>query len=391
MEHDPQEGDPSGVYANLKNPLPLTVDTVEQGKMLFIRECWICHGDAGKGEGIYNDAIRPIPPDFSDKGHYSTFTDSDYFWRISEGLPWTAMPVWKNLLSEQERWELVHYIRVNFTQTEKRPKSDTAQVYPGNYLAQQMPVTQPIQEVLTNDLPNIAPLTPSWDYGRNLYLKLCAHCHGLTGLGDGWDAVGYLDVKPANFHSADARGLSDGDWFARASLGIQNSAMPTWNEWLPTEYRWDAIKFVQDVFVSTVPSTTVTVTKTVTTVPSAFTGVIAANYVTISSTMYIQEIGPISATHGGTLYTTYCVVCHGDKGQGKGPGTIGTVVPGPSPFPKGMPEQYVYWRIAEGIPNSIMYPFKVILTEQDIYDLTVFMESKGWGKTGGMTVSSTYR
>ncbi|MFL7795176.1 MAG: cbb3-type cytochrome c oxidase subunit II, partial [Anaerolineae bacterium] len=80
--HDPDEGDPGGVYAGLTNPVPLDVDVLDQGKAIFIRECMVCHGDAGRGQGPYRAELQPGPPDFGD-GSYGDYTDADYFWRIS--------------------------------------------------------------------------------------------------------------------------------------------------------------------------------------------------------------------------------------------------------------------------------------------------------------------
>jgi cytochrome c oxidase cbb3-type subunit 2 len=389
VERDPAEGDPSGDYADLTNPVPLTVETLEIGKIIFIRECWVCHGDAGRGNGVYREGLRPIPPDFSDSEHYGPFTDSDYYWRISEGLPWSAMPIWKELYSEEDRWSVVHYLRVNFTQTEDRPKSNAAQVYPANYLAMTMPTTLSIEDVLADGLENPIPLTPSWDAGRAMYLQMCAHCHGLTGLGDGWDAVGYLDVMPANFNDENVRGLSDGDWFARVSYGIQNSAMPSWGEWMPIEYRWNVIKFLQDTIVAKVPSGTPSGSNP-TQIPSAYTGVVAPDYITLLRQLYLDEVGPISDTHGADLYQTFCLECHGMDGQGNGPGTTSHGIPSPSPFPTNVPEQYLYWRISEGVPDTFMYPFKTIFSLGDIWDIVSFMTNQGWGQTSGMPGSALY-
>ena len=380
VERDPAEGDPTGEYANLTNPVPLTVEAVEDGKAIYTRECWVCHGDSGRGNGAYRSGLRPIPPDFSDKNHYGPFTDSDYFWRISEGLPWSAMPVWKERYSEEDRWKVVHYLRVNFTQTEKRPESAASQVYPDNYLAASMPVNVPVEEVLNGDQANVVHVAPSFNAGRAMYLQMCAHCHGLSGVGDGWDAVGYLDVKPANFTDETVRGLSDGDWFARVSYGIQNSAMPIWGEWMPIEYRWNVIKYLQDTFVHDVPGTA----QTPAAIPSAFTGEVAPEYVTLLKQLYLDEVGPISTSHGADLYKTYCMECHADDGQGKGPGTTAYGLAAPSPFPTNMTEQYIYWRISEGVPDTFMYPFKAIFTLGDRWDLTSYLTSKGWGQSSSV-------
>jgi cytochrome c oxidase cbb3-type subunit 2 len=374
FEHDPQEGDPTGEYVGVTNPLPLNIENLQAGKAIFTRECWVCHGDAGKGEGVYRAGLYPIPPDFSALADYADWTDADYYWRISEGVPWSAMPVWKEILKEDQRWQLVYFIRVNFTQTEKRPESAAEQVYPASYEASVMPTSVPIEDVLADGLTSPVPVTPSWGMGRAMYLQMCAHCHGLTGMGDGWDGT-YLDVAPANFHDPDVRGFSDGDWFSRVSFGIQNSAMPIWGEWMPIEYRWNVIKFLQESIVATVP------TEQPAPIPSAYQGKVAANFATMARPIFEDEVGPISSSDGSDLFAKYCVACHGKDGQGQGPDVTQPGIAGPSPFPTIMPEQYIYWRIAEGVPDTFMYPFKTILDQTQIWDLTAYMTDQGWGQT----------
>jgi len=41
-----------------------------------------------------------------------TVASDDYlFWRISEGRPGTSMPPWKNILAEEQIWQLIAFIR----------------------------------------------------------------------------------------------------------------------------------------------------------------------------------------------------------------------------------------------------------------------------------------
>ena len=37
----------------MTNPLPLHDRYSGPGKHIFIRECLVCHGDAGRGDGVY--------------------------------------------------------------------------------------------------------------------------------------------------------------------------------------------------------------------------------------------------------------------------------------------------------------------------------------------------
>ena len=345
--HDPDEGDPGGDYANLTNPLDNTIEVLDEGKQIFIRECMVCHGDAGRGHGPYRDLLQPGPPDFGD-GSYGDYTDSDYFWRISEGVPWSAMPAWKLQYIEEDRWKVVHYIRTMFTQTEDPPSAPPEGedfTYPDFYKESAR-----------------FPEDVSYERGKVVFLTTCAHCHGLAGDGQGWDGQ-YLDIKPANFTDPNMRGMSEGDYYARVSFGIQDSAMPTWGEFLPENERWDAIKFIQESFQTGSIN-----------FGSLYSDEIGNNVLTLSSDNWTAEGNVISAENGQSLYQKYCQECHGDMGQGDGPGTTNLPSGGPAAFPKGIPEAYIFWRVWEGIPVTFMPPFNWIISEGDIWDITAYVQ-----------------
>lgn len=374
VERDPDEGDPGGKYANVENPLPKTVETEEQGKAVFIRECWVCHGDEAKGKGPYRDILRPQPPDFSDQSHYGTlqnplFTDADYYWRISEGLPWSAMPVWKMMLSDEDRWAVTYYIRVNFTQTVPRPRTTGPQQYPPIYLAQQAPVNLSPDDVQAGDQSQLVYKAPNPEAGQGIYASYCAHCHGLTGLGDGWDAD-YLDVKPANFHTADIMGLGEGDWFSRVSFGLQNSAMPMWNEWMPEQWRWNAIAYIQKYLMPMGPAGSGTIQPSIW---QSSGGQVANNFLTLSQGDWTDEGNVIDPQQGQFLYNSYCSSCHGDKGAGIDPKNAPVGFAYPAPFPKDLPHSYVYQQIWQGVPKTPMISFRPYLSPGDVWDIVVYL------------------
>jgi mono/diheme cytochrome c family protein len=363
--HDPDEGDPSGEYANLTNPLSNTVEILDEGKAIFIRECMVCHGDAGRGHGPYRDLLQPGPPDFGD-GSYGDWTDSDYFWRISEGVPWTAMPSWKIEYEEEDRWKLVHYIRTLFTQTEDRPPGlqEGGEPKPG--------VDFEYPEFYKTSMR--FPEDASYERGKKIHLIHCAHCHGLAGDGKGWDGE-YLKPTPADFREmGDEQMTPEGqaEHLAKATFGIKDTAMPSWGEFLSLEDRWDALKFIMVTFMAGKPVTS-----------SVYgSGQVPANFVTLSSELYLEEGHTISSTHGIDLYGQYCTTCHGDRGQGDGPGTEGSVSKGPAAFPSNMDEAYIFWRIWEGVPDSTMPPFQWLLSDSDVWDITTYVKdltSKGQG------------
>jgi mono/diheme cytochrome c family protein len=326
------------------------------------------------GKGPYRDILRPQPPDFSDKGHYGTmqnplFTDSDYYWRISEGLPWSAMPVWKLRYSDADRWAVIYYIRVNFTQTLPRPPVSGPEQYPDIYLAQDAPVDLTANDVDVGDQKQLVYRAPEPEWGKVIYTEQCAHCHGFTGTGDGWDGS-YLDVKPANFSKPDIKGLGEGDWFGRVSFGMQDSAMPAWGEWMPEQDRWNAISYIQKYMLVSDPTGKATIQ------PSIFQsngGKVATNFMSLSQGDWTDEGNTIDPKHGEELYKLYCASCHGDKGAGLTTDQIQIGLPFPAPFPSNLPQSYVYQQIWNGVPNSLMPSFRAFLSPGDIWDLVVYL------------------
>lgn len=93
---------------NLKNPIASDKSSIKKGKALYTIRCVICHGETGIGDGPGARALNPKPANHtSDK--VQDESDGELFWKISEGRG--AMIGWKLILSEEDRWHLVNYIR----------------------------------------------------------------------------------------------------------------------------------------------------------------------------------------------------------------------------------------------------------------------------------------
>jgi len=76
------------------------------GKILYAKNCVSCHGQKGDGLGF-----RSTLPNFTDAKAMAAKTDQDLFNKISNGGKGTGMPAWNKVLSEQERWHILAYIR----------------------------------------------------------------------------------------------------------------------------------------------------------------------------------------------------------------------------------------------------------------------------------------
>jgi mono/diheme cytochrome c family protein len=147
---------------------------------------------------------------------------------------------------------------------------------------------------------------------------------------------------------------------------------------LPIPVRWDAIKYVQDAVVANASSNTANPQNTPT-LASVNNGQVAANFVTLSMQNWLDEGHSISTDNGKALYEQYCTECHGSDFKGQGPGTIPYGIPAPAALPADMGEPYIYWRIWEGVPNTMMYPFSNLITGGDAWDILAYLETSGIG------------
>jgi mono/diheme cytochrome c family protein len=74
----------------------------------FRAYCKGCHGEAGDGRGEV--AVKFELPSVSIVAPtVQAQTDGQLFWKISNGKG--AMPAWKKLMSDEERWQMVHFVR----------------------------------------------------------------------------------------------------------------------------------------------------------------------------------------------------------------------------------------------------------------------------------------
>jgi putative copper export protein/mono/diheme cytochrome c family protein len=95
--------------AGTGNPIEPTEQSIARGAEIFQQNCAQCHGATGKGDGPLAPTLNPRPVDLT--RHVPFHPDEQIFGWISNGLPGTAMPVYKELLSEEDRWHVLNYLR----------------------------------------------------------------------------------------------------------------------------------------------------------------------------------------------------------------------------------------------------------------------------------------
>lgn len=82
----------------------------ERGKVIFEKRCASCHGPRGRGDGPEAPFLSPRPPSLISAAT-SVKTDEELSAMIENGMPRTAMRGWKNELTEEQRRDVLAYIR----------------------------------------------------------------------------------------------------------------------------------------------------------------------------------------------------------------------------------------------------------------------------------------
>jgi len=88
---------------------PLGSDAATAGADVFKTNCATCHGDTGHGDGPAGAALDPAPKNLAE---FQTQAGDDYlFWRITTGKEGTSMVPWKGVLTDEQIWQVVSFIR----------------------------------------------------------------------------------------------------------------------------------------------------------------------------------------------------------------------------------------------------------------------------------------
>ena len=93
----------------LKNPVPMSKASVERGKVVYGHFCVPCHGTSGKGDGPVAPKFVPPPP--LDSPAVKGRADGYIYATIRLGSLSQLMPAYGYRMTEQERWDLVNYVR----------------------------------------------------------------------------------------------------------------------------------------------------------------------------------------------------------------------------------------------------------------------------------------
>ncbi|MDP6465535.1 MAG: cytochrome c [SAR324 cluster bacterium] len=104
-------------FPELTNPMSGDAESAARGQKLFVKNCAKCHGESGNGYGPVSHGFTTWPRQLWAWNSSGPETDGYLFGFITNGR--SDMPPWGIILSENERWDLVSYIKKLKPQSDK--------------------------------------------------------------------------------------------------------------------------------------------------------------------------------------------------------------------------------------------------------------------------------
>jgi cytochrome c553 len=96
---------------NNKSPFGHGPAIVQEGQTAFNSYCIVCHGLDGQNTGVpFAAQISPPIPSLASR-QVQQYTDGQLKWIIENGISPSGMPASHGILSDEEMWSIVEYLR----------------------------------------------------------------------------------------------------------------------------------------------------------------------------------------------------------------------------------------------------------------------------------------
>ena len=341
---------------NISNPISPKASSIKEGGTIYIKNCFLCHGDLLDGKGLFSESFIPSPANFTANNSVVSKTPAYAFWRIMKGgkglpekfQPWnSAMPAWEAVLSQEEVWKTILYINETVKERRQKPK--------------------------TNKKPSIKQ-------GKEIYLKKCAFCHGNKGKGDGPSAE-YSLPQPRNFTKGHIKIRStsfgkiptDEDLFNAITRGMQGTTMPGW-EHLSKSDRNSLVLYIKSLSKKFAKFEKRGKKHKIVTIPKP------------------PKITQEGIERGKKSFLINCSGCHGVKGRGDGVTTARIVdyssnaiwprnLSEPWNFRRGSSRKDIFMTLRTGLSTTAMPKFSPrVFKDKEIWDIVDFVRTLGADK-----------
>lgn len=92
----------------IKNPLPATDANLVAGMKIYQTNCASCHGDIQRPIGMFAEALYPRAPLFVQDA--PDMPENQNFYIIEHGVRLSGMPAWKQVLNDQQVWQVTTFL-----------------------------------------------------------------------------------------------------------------------------------------------------------------------------------------------------------------------------------------------------------------------------------------
>lgn len=212
------------------------LEAKSEGQKLYDTYCLSCHGEDLNGQGRVSALLDPYPRNFS-KYQFVASYEERFKDSILNGVAGTAMPAWKNVLSEQEIETLIQFI-------EDRSLENA----PENFVRIEASLPKP-GDPERRDYKNKGTLLVEGDpeRGYEAFQTACASCHGKLANGKGPEAYLLGHALPRNLINNEffnQEGISDERLYQSILLGVAGAPMPS-HDHLKDQTILDLIAFIR--------------------------------------------------------------------------------------------------------------------------------------------------
>ncbi len=98
---------PTSFYASTQ---AFAAPSIDRGAPLYVKNCLICHGATGRGDGPLADQLAVRPANLIEP-HLFAHKPGEVFWWISHGSDNGVMPGFAGKLSPDQRWDLINFVK----------------------------------------------------------------------------------------------------------------------------------------------------------------------------------------------------------------------------------------------------------------------------------------
>jgi thiosulfate dehydrogenase len=92
----------------LKNPIPVSDETLLAGMKIFRTNCAGCHGEFNRPSSWGTKGFYPRVPQFADTP--SELSAAEMFFVVKHGIRYSGMGAWNGMISDSEIWQVVTFL-----------------------------------------------------------------------------------------------------------------------------------------------------------------------------------------------------------------------------------------------------------------------------------------